>query len=46
MAKKVKTKEEKEEALRKILSPFAQWIYGDTEIAKAVIDKYFKQKPL
>jgi hypothetical protein len=44
MAKKTKT--DKEAALRKILEPFAQWIYDNAEVANAVIDKYFKQKPV
>jgi hypothetical protein len=44
MAKK--TKADKEAALRKILEPFALWIYDNTEVAKSVIDKYFKQKPV
>jgi hypothetical protein len=41
-----KTVKDKEAQLRKLLTPFADWIYGNTEVAQAVIDKYFRQKPL
>jgi len=35
-----------EDQLRKVLTPFAEWAWGNPETAKLVIDKYFRQKPL
>ena len=35
----------KEEQLRKVLEPFAEWAWGP-ENGPRVIDKYFKQRPI
>jgi hypothetical protein len=32
-----------DEDLIKILKPFADWAWGDPQIAQVVIDKYFRQ---
>ena len=37
----------KEAELRKILTPFVQWIFAwDEAAAKTIVDKYFKQRPV
>jgi len=45
MAKKKDS--DKEAELRKVLTPFVEWIFAwTTAQAKTVVDKYFKQRPV
>jgi len=40
------SKKQKEDQIRKDLTPFAEWAWGNKETAQAVIDKYLRQKPI